>query len=301
MKVDWLGSLFFIGALASALIALTTYANGTTHIDVYIQQLYVPAIGLYLYLNTNFTIPLYSIALIGGVSAVLFVARELRAGQPLIDFHVFRTNSMFQSTNLSALFLYMSHFSTLILLSFFLEEIQGVDPLMAGLLLTLEPLAVTVFAVIGGWITTRTGSRDPAIAGLGIVAASLLLLSTINQSSSTTFIAFLLVMLGAGVGIFAPSNTNANLASVPPGDRALANGILGMMRHTGQSLSLAIGTILIGLYLFGATSLGGGTFTPSQYIEAINVNFILGAIMAGVGAIFAYRGREPARQAHEAI
>ena len=101
-------------------------------------------------------------------------------------------------------------------------------------------------------------------------------------------------MLGAGVGIFAPTNTNANLASVPPGDRALANGMLGMMRSTGQSVSLALGSIIISLYLFGSSIANrGGTFTPSEYIHALSIIFTVGAILAFVAAYFAFRGREP--------
>jgi MFS family permease len=206
---------------------------------------------------------------------------------------------MFASTNFSALFLYMSHYSTLILLSFYLEIIKAINPFTAGLILTVEPLSVTIFALFGGWIAGRTGSRDPAIAGLGIAAFSLILLSTLNEDSSIILITFLLAMLGAGVGIFAPSNTNANLASVPPGDRALANGILGMMRHTGQSVSLAMGSILIGLYLFGATRTG--TFTPGAYIAAVDLNFLVGAIFAGIAAFFAYRGREASGASSEIV
>jgi len=190
----------------------------------------------------------------------------------------------------------------LILLSFFLEIIKGVDPFTAGLILTVEPLAVTIFALFGGWIAGRTGSRDPAIGGLAIATLALLLLSTLNQQSSPTFVGFLLAMLGAGVGVFAPGNTNANLGSVPPGDRALANGILGMMRHTGQSLSLAIGSIFIGLVLFGQNvNANGGTFRPEQYIAAIDLNFLLGAILAALAAYFAFRGRQPAGSVREVV
>jgi MFS family permease len=299
MKTDWLGSITFAGALGSALVALTANANGFTSIDMYIQDIRIPIINFYVYLNTAVSIPLSAIAIVCVVSTVLFVVRERTASQPLIDFHIFRTNSMFASTNFSALFLYMSHYSTLILLSFYLEIIKGVNPFTAGLVLTVEPLSVTVFAVIGGWIAGRSGSRDPAIVGMALTATALLLLSTLTQESSLGLIVLLLGVLGAGVGIFAPGNTNANLASVPPGDRALANGILGMMRHTGQSVSLAIGTILIGLYLFGASPAGGGTFTPAQYIAAINLNFILGAILASIGAFLAFRGREPSGATRE--
>jgi len=299
IRTDWLGSITFAGALSSALVALTASANGLSSIDFYFRDIRIPFIDYYVYLDQAFSIPLWTIAVTCLVSTVVFVLRERSTAHPLIDFHVFRTNSMFASTNFSALFLYMSSYSTLILLSFYLENIKGVDPFTAGLVLTIQPLSVTIFALVGGWIAGRTGSRDPAIAGLAVVAVSLLMLSTINQESSTTFVAFLLAILGAGVGLFAPGNTNANLASVPPEDRALANGILGMMRHTGQSVSLAIGTILIALFLFGSTPYQGGTIHPAQYITAISLNFIVGAALAAVAAYFAFRGREPTVRVRE--
>ena len=170
---------------------------------------------------------------------------------------------MFASTNFSALFIYMGHYGTLILLSFYLELIREFSPLTAGLLLT----------------------------------ASLLLLSTLNEQTSTTTIAFLLGMLGAGVGIFAPTNTNANLASVPPGDRAMSNGILGMMRSTGQSVSLAIGTIFIGLYLFGAAL--QGNVSIEKYISAVDLFFVVGAVLVAIATFFAFRGRESAESSRD--
>lgn len=297
VKTDWPGAIFFAGALGSALVALTSYSsNGTLPISMYIQQLRF--LTFYFYPNVEISIPLWLISAIGVVSTVLFVLRERATVQPIINFETFRTNSMFASTNFSALFVYMAHYGTLILLSFYLEIIRGISPLTAGLLLTVEPLSVTVFALFGGWIASRTSSRDPSVAGLVIVTASLLLLSTLTETSPIYVIGFLLAMLGSGVGIFAPTNTNANLASVPPGDRASANGILGMMRSTGQSVSLAIGSILIGLYLFGASiSTKGGTFTPAKYIAATSLFFLVGAGLAAVAVLFAFRGREPTPRA----
>ncbi len=296
IKTDWLGSVFFAGALGSALVALTAAANGLSAINWYIQQLYIPFLHYYVYLNQEYSIPLYAIGAVGIASAVLFVLRETTTAQPLINFNTFRTNSMFASTNFSALFVYMGHYGTLILLSFYLELIREFSPLTAGLLLTVEPLSVTVFAVFGGWIASRTSSRDPAVAGCVIAMAALLLLSTLNQETSTTTIAFLLGMLGAGVGIFAPTNTNANLASVPAGDRAMSNGVLGMMRSTGQSVSLAIGTIFIGLYLFGAAL--QGNVSIAKYISAVDLFFVVGAVLVAIATIFAFRGRESAEAHH---
>jgi MFS family permease len=304
IKTDWLGAFTFAGMLGSALVALTAYSNGSSAINMYIQYIYIPVLHFYIYLNRAVSIPDSSVAIVGIIAAILFIIREMTASQPLINFHTFRTNSMFASTNFSALFIYMASYSSLILLSFYLEIVRFVSPFTAGLILTIEPLFVTIFALFGGWIASRTASRDPAVAGLAVVAVSLLLLSTLSQTTPPLTIAILLGMLGAGMGIFAPTNTNANLASVPPGDRALANGILGMMRHTGQAVSLAIGTALIAFFLYGhnLNSMGqGGTVHPGQYLEALSITFIVGAILSAIGGVFAYRGRESTHMAAHVV
>src|SRR5438309_150229 len=105
-------------------------------------------------------------------------------------------------TYFAVLVVYAAHYGTLILLSCYLDKIVGLTPLAAGLVLSVEPLFVTIFAVFGGWVASRTSSRDPAIAGLVIVTFALVLMTTLAESTTTTTLSFLLAMLGAGVGIF---------------------------------------------------------------------------------------------------
>ncbi|TLY14490.1 MAG: MFS transporter [Thaumarchaeota archaeon] len=291
-KQDWPGALLFAAAITSSLVTIAGRANSVGSIDIYVEYIRIPVLNLYFYTNSLVSIPLLAFAIAAVASFAVFVLRELTTGHPMIDFRLFKKNSLFLSTNLAALFLYVSVYSVLIMLSFYLEVIKGIDPLTSGLLLTVQPLSVTVFATLGGWISDRTRSRDSGIAGLGVTVVALLLLSTISTSSDVLYVAFLLAMLGAGVGLFAPNNTNANLSSVPPRMRALANGILGMMRHTGQSLSLALSTALLGLYLFGQSPQLGGTFDPAKYISALQVNFVVGAAVASLGILVSLRSRK---------
>ncbi len=292
VKMDWLGSVLFAAAIGMALVTITGRANSVGSIDIYIEYIRIPIINFYVYTNSLLSIPLTVLAVGAALSSVAFFARELTTGNPLIDLHLFKRNPLFLSTNLAALFLYISFYSVLIMLSFYLEVIKGLDPLTSGLLLTVQPLSITVFATLGGWISDRSLSRDSGIAGLGVTVVALLLLSTITTGSDVFYVAFLLAMLGAGVGLFAPNNTNANLSSVQPRMRALANGILGMMRHTGQSLSLVVSTALLGLYLFGQSPALGGTFNPARYIGALQVDFILGALLAFLGILVSLRNRK---------
>ncbi len=292
-KMDWVGSLLFVIALGAALFVITQVPEyGWGNFGIYVQDFRIPALNIYYYLNLEITIPLLPVAIVAASATALFVFWETRAKEPLIDFSMFRRNTMFLSTNISALFLYTAHWGTLITLSFYLEEIQHLSILTSGLLLLVEPVAVTISAVIGGIITSRTGSRDPTIVGMGIAAAALALLATLSTTSTVFYIAFLLAILGTGVGIFAPGNTNANLGSVEPGERAMANGVLGMMRFTGQSLSIAIGSFIAGSLVLGQCFGQGCTYTPNQAAGALDLYFAVGFVLALIGMYFAYRGRE---------
>ncbi len=293
VRMDWPGSLLFAAAIGMALVTITGRAqNSLGSIDLYIEYIRIPIINFYVYTYWFISIPLLFLAVGAVIAFAVFVLRELTTDHPLIDFHLFRENSLFLSTNLAALFVYISFYSVLIMLSFYLEVIKGLDPLTSGLLLTVQPLSITVFSTLGGWLSDKTKSRDSGIAGLGVTAVALFLFSTLAENSSILYIGFLLAMLGAGVGLFAPNNTNANLSSVPPKMRSLANGILGMMRHTGQGLSLALSTALLGLYLFGQSPTLGGTFSPQQYISALQVNFIVGGFLALLGVLVSLRNRK---------
>ena len=292
-KIDWIGTILFVLSLGSLLTVLTQGAqNAFGNLNLFVQEVRIPVLDIYFYPNLLISIPLVAIAAAGALAGALFIVREQRFTKPLIDFNLFKMNRMFLSTNAAALFLYVSHWSVLTLLSFYLEEIRGLTVLTSGLLLTVEPLFVVVFALVGGWVSSRTGSRDPSIVGLIVVAFAMGLFATITATSSLFFIGFLLAMLGVGVGIFAPSNTNANLGSVAPAERGMANGVLGMMRFTGQSLSLALGTLVIGYFALGQCISQGCTFDPSQYAQALQLAFGVGGVMAAAATAFAFLGRE---------
>jgi MFS family permease len=284
VRMDWLGGVLFALALGSTLVYLSeSTQTGFGSIEIYVQEVRIPILNLYFYPNTLISIPLTLVALTAVLAFALFVVRELTYSDPVIDFKLFRRNRIFASTNFSAFFAYVAHWSSLIVLSFLLQ-LKLYSPLTSALVLTVEPLSVMVFAAVGGWIASRSGPRNPSIAGLSIMTFALLLFTTLTVDSSLIYLSFLLALLGAGVGLFFPNNTNANLSSVEAKDRGLANGILGTMRHAGQSLSLAISSILIGYSALGACLSAGCTFSPDQYLSVLHLNFLIGASF-GIAAI----------------
>ena len=221
VKIDWLGSLLFVLALMSGLATLIQSAGRgiNTTIDVFIEYIRIPIINLYYYTYYLISIPLFWVALTAVVATSLFLLREVFAKSEnlLIDPKLFTKNRIFLTANVSALLVYIAHYGSLFLMSFYLQIIEGYPPLTTGLILMVEPLAVTIFSIVGGWLSDRAGTRDPSVAGLITTGSALLLFSVgLNIDSSALYVVILLGAIGAGIGFFAPSNTNAALSSVPP-------------------------------------------------------------------------------------
>jgi len=293
IKVDWIGALLFAIALSGGLATITqSAASGiNSTISAYIQYIRLPIINFYIYTSTLINIPVIWLAIASIIATSLFFLREaFSKGQVLVDKKLFTKNRVFLSANFAAILVYIAHYGSLFLMSFYLQIIRGFPPLSTGLILMVEPLSVTVFATIGGWLSDRTGTRDPSATGLALTGSALLLFSLgLSLESSPIYIITLLAAIGAGVGLFAPSNTDAALSAISAENRGVGNGILGMMRHSGQAISLAIGTLFIGYFIFGSQVLGG-TFQPSQYLGALQLNFLLGAALSFIAVPIVLRG-----------
>ncbi|MDG6940107.1 MAG: MFS transporter [Nitrososphaerota archaeon] len=283
-RMDWPGSFLLAAAIGASLVTVTAgVLTGFGVLHFFVEYIRIPILGFYVYTFWSVSLPVVWLAAASVALAALFFYRELTAERPLLDFRLFASNVSFTVTNMAAFLVYVGTYSLLILLSFYFEVIRGLPPLTSGLVLALQPLAVTVFAVIGGRLSSRFDKRDLEFAGLATMLACLFMLATTGTTTDVWLLSALLVGLGAGFGVFSPNNTNLNLSSVGTEDRSLANGILGMMRHSGQTVSLGIATVALDVALFGEQ--GQGAFRPAQYVASLDLTFLLGAALVLIPAL----------------
>ena len=233
------------------------------------------------------SIPLLILPLLSLVFLIIFVIVEYKAKNPILDLRMLSKNRLFLSTNLTALFMYTSHYNALVMISFYLQLIRLIDPTEAAFMLSAFPLTVVVTSIAVGKYSKLVSSRELSALGMAIVAISLLLMSRLTVTSSVLFIEVSLIIMGIGLSLFAAPNTNANLSSVTSEDRSLANGMLGTMRHLGQSLSLAIGASTVGLFLSEDIYSVGGSISVVEYVGGLSQAFFIGFIIAVIGIFIA--------------
>lgn len=230
----------------------------------------------------------------GGVILVSFVAIESRRGErAMLDLSLFSTNRLFAAANLSALLNYASWFGVSFFVSFYLQRVLGYDPLRTGLVLLVMPVVMALLSPVSGWLSDRFGSRGFSSLGMALVALGLLMLSTLSVSSTSAQVVSGLLVMGAGMGIFASPNTSAVMGSVEKGKLGVASGTLATMRVSGQALSLALmGAVVAtaastGLLssLFTGVGVSQLTVASGSFVEGMRRAFLVSAGISAVGVI----------------
>ena len=286
--MDWLGSLLLVGALIFTLIPITFGPQRDwTPLDIVITEFWIPLTNIFVDTFIYIAIPLVETLIVGLVLLTLFFITQIKIKYPILNLKLFIENKHFSSTNLQALLIYTSHFSIYVVVAFYLGLVKLMDPFWMGIILAVFPLVAAITSPIGGWFSDRYDQRDIRILAAGITTLSLLLLSRLTASSSIEFLMASLILLGVGIGLFSPANTSECLISLPSQKRSYANGVLGMMRYAGQTLSYAISASVIGLYLPTQLFLEGGNIAAEQYVLGISQSLLFSAVLAAIAMLVA--------------
>ena len=202
----------------------------------------------------GFSLSTFVIAL-GGVLLWAFAGwqrrREAAGRHPLVHLGLLRVSSL--RAGLIGLFS-----QNLILMGVFfvvplyLQLVLGLDALETGVKMLPVSIAMFVASAAGSRLSARFPVRSIVRAGLGAtVAASVVLLGTIEPELADAGFAVAMALLGVGMGLMASQLGNVVQSSVDASGRGEAGGL----QYTGQQLGSALGVALIGaIVLSGLTS-----------------------------------------------
>jgi MFS family permease len=142
---------------------------------------------------------------------------------------------------------------TFFVMPVYLQVVLGLDAFETGK--RLFPMSVTMFlaAMAGPRLAAGLAPKRVAQAGLlALVAASVLLLGTIDVELRETEFAVALAIFGIGAGLLLSQLGNVIMSSVDPSKTNEAGGLQG----TAQNLGASLGTALIGAVLIAALTNG---------------------------------------------
>lgn len=179
------------------------------------------------------------------VAMMLFLLVECRARHPMLPLRFF-ASPVFTAANVVAFFYNFGLYGLLLVLSLFLQGVQGLSALATGL--TFLPLTLTyVFTtwLFAGRLTAWAGPRLPLAAGTFCCCLGTLVIAWIGKNGSIIALISGLIPFGFGIGMTMTAMTAAVLSSVQTTQSGTASAVLTTSRQVGGVLGPAITGMLI--------------------------------------------------------
>jgi MFS family permease len=207
----------------------------------------------------------------------------------MLDIRLFRDRG-FTSVNVTALLFSFGMFGSIFFLAQFLQTVQGLSPLAAGLRILPWTAMPMLLAPVVGQLSERWGGKPLVVTGLTLQAVGLAWLASIT-TPSTPYAALVapFVVCGIGMTLFFVPLASLVLGAVPRSLEGVASGANAAFRELGGVLGIAV---------LGAIFSGHGSYASGQaYVSGMTVAVYAGAAVVAVGAIAAMLvpGRRSAR------
>ncbi len=227
--------------------------------------------------------------LAGAVAFAGFIVRESRVAFPVFELSLFRRNSVFALSSLSALVNYAATYALSFLLSLYLQYVKGLSPRSAGLVMLSQPVIMAVFSPLAGRLSGRIEPGVLASAGMSMSAIGLLLTAFLGSQAPLAYIVGILMLCGLGFALFSSPNMSAIMGSVERRQYGVASATTGVMRLVGQMLSMGVAALVISMYV------GEVQITPDRYpafLQAFRTGFVVFALLCAGGIVASLaRGR----------
>ncbi|MFD7292866.1 MFS transporter [Streptomyces sp. NPDC059897] len=253
LEYFWWGSVFLLGVpvmvalLISAPFLLPEYRDPAGgRLDLYSVLLSLAAILPVIYGLKEFARlgwqPLSPAAIAAGlVFGLLFVRRQRKLPQPLLDLRLFRYRAF--TASLLVLMLCMTTMGgSYLVITGFLQMVQRLSPIEAGLWMVPSAIASIVAAMTAPALAKRLSAGTVLAGGLGVAAAGYLLLAFVEPVGGLPLLVTGFVLAFFGTGPVGALSQNLVVGSAPPEK----SGSAAAMSETSGQLGVSLGIAALG-------------------------------------------------------
>ncbi|MFC9846581.1 MFS transporter [Streptomyces sp. NPDC060223] len=202
--------------------------------------------------------PVIAVTALGGAALLyVFVRRQRRLAEPLLDFSLFGERR-FTTATLCVIGCFGSYVALLFFLTQWLQQVGGYSPLRAGLALMPLAAANAVGAVTAPWASARWGNRWSLTGALVLFAAAYAAIAVVGDTAHYGMLLLPLLCAGYGAGIVMTLGADSIMSAAQPERSGEAAAIQETSFELGAGLGVAVlGTALTVVYRTGWPELAG--------------------------------------------
>jgi EmrB/QacA subfamily drug resistance transporter len=221
---------------------------------------------------------------IGVITLILFIVRQLRLTQPMLEFRVFKYFIFTLTTGIGMLaFMGLIGIETLIPL--YMQNMRSFTAMESGLAILPGALVMGLMSPITGRIFDKIGAKWLAITGLIIMTITTVPFINLTTSTSFAYLTTYYAIRMFGLSMVMMPVTTAGLNQLPK--RLIAHGTA--MNNTMRQVSASIGTAILVTVM--TTTGERAKLDPTilnPLIHGVNVAFIVITVLSIVGVVLAF-------------
>ncbi|MDR7000230.1 DHA2 family efflux MFS transporter permease subunit [Neobacillus niacini] len=141
-----------------------------------------------------------SLFIVGGISLILFVWRQLTVDHPILEFRIFKYK-MFTLTTIINVIVTMAMFSGMILMPIYMQNIHGFSPLQAGFMLLPGGVVMGIMSPITGKLFDKYGAKWLTIIGLAITIITTYALTRLHTDTSFSYVLWVYTLRMFGMSL----------------------------------------------------------------------------------------------------
>jgi MFS family permease len=224
------------------------------------------------------------IVLLGiALSAALgFILRERGAPHPIINLSLFRIRG-FAAANCASFLVYLTSFSVLLFVPYYLVRLTGLPLPLAGAVLAASFAGSIAASPAAGSLIERLPAGWIAAFGAALSGVGLYLVGDWEAGASWVAMVVPLTLQGFGVGLFQVAYMSVVMATLPPQHRGVAGSLTMLTRTLGVVTGAALLTLIF--HALEAAALASGVAPGNGFISAFGGTFRLAGGTAGLAAL----------------
>lgn len=226
--------------------------------------------------------------LIGAVSLILFVWRQLNMERPMLEIRVLKYGIFTLATGIATI-VFIAMMGINLILPLYLQQMRGVSALDSGLMLLPGAILMGIMNPITGRIFDKVGARWLAVIGMAIVTVSTFQLTSLTITTSYLSIIITYSFCLIGVSMVMMPITTAGINQLPPQLIAHGSAMTNTLRTVGGSIGTAI---LVTVMTITADSAPIQLKTDAM-IHGINNAYLVASLLALAGMLLSFFLKKP--------
>lgn len=228
--------------------------------------------------------------IVGGISLAIFIHRQFKLEQPILEFRVFK-NKMFTITTIVGTIAFVGLIAAELIVPLYMQNMAGYTALESGLVILPGALINGFMSPVTGWIFDKVGARWLSIIGLSILTITTLMYTQLTPTTSIAYLTIVFAIRMFGISMVMMPATTAGLNELP--NKWIPHGTA--MNNTMRQVAGSIGTAML-ITIMTNTALDTGiNAEPKDLIHGVNIAFYAAAASSLFALVLAFfiKGKMP--------